>query len=134
MLGHDRARPVRVLIAEDNVGVRAALRMFLSTHADFEVIGEAGDAVAALQLARAHKPSVALVDVLLPDASGGLGLLRALVGELGIPTVAISISGEVGGSALAAGAYQFLEKDGSPERLIAALCAAAGSRQVNRDG
>jgi DNA-binding NarL/FixJ family response regulator len=134
MLGHDPARPIRVLIAEDNPRVRAALRTFLSTHPDFDVIGEAGDAVAALQLARALKPSVALVDVLLPDASDGLGLVRALAGELGIPAVAISISGEVGSSALVAGAYQFLEKDGSPERLIAALCAAAGSRQVNRDG
>ena len=128
MLGHDPARLIRVLIAEDNPGVRAALRTFLSTHPDFEVIGEAGDAVAALRFARAHKPAVALVDVLLPDSSDGLGLLRVLVGELGIPAVAISISGEVGSSALAAGAYQFLEKDGSPERLVAALVAAAGSR------
>src|SRR5262249_35504059 len=106
----------------------AALATFLSAHPDFEIVGEAGDETAALQLARAHKPIVALVDVLMPDADDGLALLRALTYDLGIPVVAISIDSRVGNSALAAGWHQFLEKDGSSERLIAALNAAAGSR------
>jgi DNA-binding NarL/FixJ family response regulator len=128
MVRHDRARPIHVLIADDNPQVRAALATFLSAHPDFQIVGEAGNEVAALQLARAHEPTVALVDVLLPEADDGLALLRALTGELGIPAVAISIHSGVGSSALAAGAYRFLEKDGSSERLIAALSAAAGSR------
>ena len=128
MTRHDSGRPVRILVAEDNPQVRAALRTFLSTHPDFEIVGEAGDAFTALQLARVHKPDVALVDVLLPDAREGLRVLRTLTGELGVPAVAFSISGGVADSALAAGAYRFLEKDGSPERLTAALSAAAGQQ------
>jgi DNA-binding NarL/FixJ family response regulator len=125
MVRQDRARPVRLLIAEDNPVVRAALRSFLSAHPGFEIIGEAADAATALRLAQTHRPDVALVDVFLPDAGEGLGVLQMLTGELCIPAVAFSISGWVGASALAAGAYKFLEKDGSLEELTAALNAAA---------
>jgi DNA-binding NarL/FixJ family response regulator len=121
--------PVRVLIAEDNPGVRAALRAFLSAHPDFEVVGDAGDATTGLDLARALRPDVALIDVCLSDARDGLDLLRAVTGDLGIPTVAISIHREVADRALDAGAHRFLEKDGSPEHLTAALIAAARSRR-----
>src|SRR5262249_55873416 len=99
MVHHDRATPIRVLIAEDIPRVRAALVTFLSAHPDFQIVGEAGDEAAALQLARAHEPTVALVDVLLPDADDGLALLRALTWELGIPAVAISIHSGVGSRA-----------------------------------
>ena len=128
MAQQDRTTPVRILVAEDNPQVRAALRSFLSADPHFEIVGEAADALAALQLARLHRPDVALVDVLLPGAQEGLHVLRILTAELGVPAVAFSISGGVGDSALAAGAYRFLEKDGSPERLTAALTAAAGQQ------
>jgi DNA-binding NarL/FixJ family response regulator len=123
--GDDRAQPVRVLVAEDDPRVRAALRAFLSASPGFEVIADAGTAAAALEMAREQSPSVALVDILLPEARDGLGLLRALTGELGIPAVAISIHGGLRSAALAAGACQFLDKDKAPEVLIAALRAAA---------
>jgi DNA-binding NarL/FixJ family response regulator len=120
----NRAAPTRVLIADHDARVRMALRTFLSAHPDFEVVGEAGSAALALALAREHRPTVALVDVLLPDASDGLDLLRTLTGELKIPVVAISLDGGMRSSALAAGAYRFLDKDGSPELLVDALLAA----------
>jgi DNA-binding NarL/FixJ family response regulator len=129
MDNQQRPEPVQVLIAEDNPGVRAALRAFLSTHSDFEVVGDAGDATTGLDLARTLQPGVALIDVCLPDARDGLDLLRAITGDLGIPAVAISIHREVADRALDAGAHRFLEKDGSPERLTAALIAAARSRR-----
>jgi DNA-binding NarL/FixJ family response regulator len=116
---------IQVLIVENDPRVLAALRTFLSSHSEFEIIGEAGDAAAALRLARSRTPAVALVDVLLPDTDDGLRLLRTLTGELGIPSVAISIDSGVRCGALAAGAYRFLEKDGLAERLTATLSAAA---------
>jgi DNA-binding NarL/FixJ family response regulator len=122
--GDERAQPVRVLVAEDDPRVRAALRAFLSASPGVEVVGAAGDAAAALELARDQGPTVALVDVLLPEAADGLALLRALTRELGIPAIAISIHGGLRSAALAAGAHQFLDKDRPPDVLLAALRSA----------
>lgn len=121
MVAGDRGRTVRVLIADDDPRVRAALRAFLSASPGVEVVDVAGDAVTALQLARERLPSVALIDLLLPDAHDGLNLLRAVTGELGIPAVAISIQGGLRGSALAAGATRFVDKASAPEVLLSAL-------------
>ncbi len=125
MTGDDRPRPVRVLIADDDPRVRAALRSFLVASPGFHVTGEAGTAETALDLAREQAPAVALVDVLLPTATDGLGLLRALADDLGIPAVAMSMRGGLRAQALAAGAYQFLDKGCPPELLLAALHATA---------
>jgi DNA-binding NarL/FixJ family response regulator len=121
----DRAEPVRVLVADDDPRVRTALRTFLSASPGFHVVGVAGNAPAALEMAREQAPSVALVDLLLPDAHDGLGLLRAVTSELRIPAIAISIDGGLRTSALAAGACRFLDKDSPPELLLTALRAAA---------
>jgi len=115
---------IRVLIVEDDRRVGAALRSFLVALSGFEVVGVATDVSTALKLAREAAPAVAIVDVLLPDARHGLGLLHTLTRELRLPAVAISIDGWVGADALAAGAHRFLDKDSAPERLPAALRAA----------
>ena len=125
MTGDDGAGAVRVLIADGDARVRTALRSFLSASPGFDVIADVGTAAAALELARQRVPAVAIVGVRLPSAPEGLSLLRAITGELRIPAVAMSIRGALRGQALAAGACQFVEKDGSPELLLAALRAAA---------
>ncbi|WP_182481075.1 response regulator transcription factor [Nocardioides immobilis] len=120
--------PIRVLIADDDHRVRIALSTLLTTSADFEVVGAAGTAAGALTLAREHRPTVALIDMHLPDPADGLGLLRAISGELHIPAIAISVDGGLANNALAAGAADFFDKDGIAERLISALRTVASSR------
>jgi DNA-binding NarL/FixJ family response regulator len=117
--------PIRVLIADDDRRVRAALSTLLTGATGFEVVGAAATAPSALTLAREHRPHVALVDMLLPDAADGLGLLRAITGELEIPAIAMSIDGGVRNRALAAGAAGFVDKDGSVEPLVSALRSVA---------
>jgi DNA-binding NarL/FixJ family response regulator len=124
VLGDDRPQSLRVLIAEDDARVRLALRTLLAASPGIDVVGDAGDAATALEMARQRGPTVAVVDVCLPDPSDGLGLLRSLTGELRIPALAISLYGGFRGSALAAGAYRFVDKDGPPELIVAALWAA----------
>ena len=118
---------VRVLIVEDDPRVRTALHSFLAASSGFEVVGVAADASTALKLAREAAPAVVIVDVLLPDARHGLGLLRTLTRELGLPSVAISIDSWVSADALAAGACRFLDKDSAPELLPAVLRAAVST-------
>jgi len=117
------ARPIAVLIADDDARVRAALRTFLSAAPDFDVVGDAGCAEAAVEIAREHEPVVALVDILMPEVSDGLGLIRTLTRELRIPAVAISMDPGVRAVAISAGATAFLSKGSPPELLLAALRA-----------
>ncbi len=121
----DTARPIGVLIADDDARVRAALRTFLSAEPDFDVVGEAGSADSAVELARTASPVVALVDILMPLAADGLRLIRTLTDELGVPAVAISMESGVRAVALGAGASAFLPKGTTPDLLLAALRAAA---------
>ena len=118
-----RREPIRVLIADDDHRVRTALSTLLTSTAGFDIVGASANTDSALTLARQHRPAVALVDVLLPEAPDGLGLLRAITDELHIPAIAMSVDGGLRNGALAAGATLFFDKDGTADLLIAALRA-----------
>lgn len=133
MVSADRGERVRVLVADDDPRVRTALRTFLSASPGFDVVGVAGTAASAVDMAREQRPNVALVDLLLPEAHDGLGVLRAVTGELRIPAIAISIEGGLRSSALAAGACHFLDKDSAPDLLLSALRAAASPQRQPQD-
>ena len=66
--------PVRVLLADDHAVLRSGLRLLLSTQDDFEVVGEAGSGIEALELAASQQPDLILLDLSMP----GLGGLEAL--------------------------------------------------------
>lgn len=125
MTGDDTAEVIRVLIADGDARVRIAVRIFLTASPGFDVVAEADSAAAALELAREHAPTVVIVGDGLPGASAGLSLLNAITSELHIPAVVMSMRGGLRGQALAAHACQFVEKDGSPDLLLAALRTAA---------
>jgi two-component system response regulator DesR len=122
-------QPIRVLIAEDDNRVRAALRAFLMSHPRIVVVADARRAAEALAHAREHVPDVALVDVYLPAMADGLGLLQALSEDLGLTVVAMSIDAAAREHALGAGATHFLEKAKVPDELLDVL-EGCGPRQM----
>jgi two-component system, NarL family, response regulator NreC len=61
---------IRVLLVDDHAVVRSGLRRVLAAEEDSEVVAEAGDMRNAVFEARAHKPDVIVMDVVMPDASG----------------------------------------------------------------
>jgi len=63
-------RQIRVLIVDDHAVVRSGLRTILETEPDIEVIGEAGDGHAALELAQELLPDVVLMDINMGDWDG----------------------------------------------------------------
>ncbi|MGJ3241096.1 MAG: response regulator [Anaerolineae bacterium] len=64
------ARTIRILIADDHSVVRAGLRSLLEHQGHFRVIAEAGTGEDAIQLAKEHRPDVAVLDIRMPGVSG----------------------------------------------------------------
>jgi two-component system response regulator DesR len=115
---------IRLLVADDDARVRAALGQTIALEAGLVVVASAASAAAALVLAERTGPSVALVDVLLPDEAAGLALVHSLARRPGCAVVAISVRGGLCRAALAAGAVAFAEKD-DIDTVLAAVRAAA---------
>ena len=112
---------MRVLLADDELRVRSALRLLLEQTAGIEVVGEAGSGEGLAYFARATCPDVALLDwELAPE--GGLPVLRALrATRPGLVIVALSSRPEAKQEALAAGADAFVDKSGTPEGVLSAI-------------
>ncbi|MEU7862962.1 response regulator transcription factor [Nonomuraea sp. NPDC049141] len=119
---------IRVLLADDEVMIRAGVRAILTTDPDIDVVAEAGDGREAIELTLAHRPDVALLDIRMPILDGlaaGAEITRTA------PTVAVAILTTFGEDAYLAralddGARGFLLKSGDPRELIAGVHAVAG--------
>ena len=61
---------IRVLIVDDHAVVRSGLRLLLAAEDDLEPVGEAGSARDAIFQARALKPDVILLDIVMPEQTG----------------------------------------------------------------
>jgi DNA-binding NarL/FixJ family response regulator len=123
--------PVRVLIADDQDLVRIGLRTLLTGEDGLTVVAEAADGLAAVALAREHRPDVVLMDVRMPGIDGIEATRRiAADATLGGTRVIVLTTFEVDAyvfDALRHGASGFLTKDTRPAELIRAIrLVAAG--------
>lgn len=110
--------PIRVGIADDNAVVRLGIRSLLGTADDVVVVGEAGDGVAAVALAKAKKPDVMLLDVRMPRQDGVVSA-REVAQYSSVLMLTYSESPEVIAAAVQAGALGYLVHGNfSEEELI----------------
>ena len=86
--------PIRIVIADDHPLFRDGLRNLLGSDPEFQVIGEAGDALAAVDVVRNLQPDILLLDLAMPKASG-LETLRLLAGD-NLPTRVIVLTAAIG--------------------------------------
>jgi CheY-like chemotaxis protein len=119
---------IRVLVVDDDPRVLQAIGHTVMLEADMVTVGEAADARTALSIAQHVRPSVALVDVLLPDEVTGLALVRALNQLPGCAVVAMSVRSGMRDASRAAGAVAFAEKGGDIDALLHAVRVAAAPR------
>jgi DNA-binding NarL/FixJ family response regulator len=120
---------IRIIIADDQAVVRSGFRAILEDEPDLEVVGDAADGIAAVEVARSRSADVVLMDVRMPRLDG-LQATRRLAGpgvEDPIDVIVVTtfdLDDYVFG-ALRAGAAGFLLKDASPETLVTAIRAVA---------
>ena len=116
--------PVRVLIVDDDRRVRQSLSGLIALRDGVEVVGTAPDSQHALELVQTESPDTVLLDLRLPEADDGLGLLALIHRDWpAIRIVAMSVQTSLRSAALAAGAVAFIPKGGQPEAIGDALVA-----------
>jgi DNA-binding NarL/FixJ family response regulator len=120
---------IRVLLADDQVLVRAGFRLLLESAGDIAVIGEAANGGVAVALAREHAPDVVLMDLHMPEVDG-VTATRLIAGDPGLATTRVIAlttfdDDETVYAALRAGASGFLVKDVEPDELLQAVRVVA---------
>ncbi len=116
---------IRLLIVDDQELVRIGFRLFLETHEDLHVVGEAADGREALERAQALRPDVILMDIRMPNMDGIEAIARLVEMQLDPPPRVLVLTtfdlDEYVFGALRAGAAGFLLKDAPRERLVEAI-------------
>jgi DNA-binding NarL/FixJ family response regulator len=125
---------IRIVLADDQALVRAGFRSLLDAQEGIEVVGEAGDGEAAVELAASLKPDVVLMDIRMPVLDG-LEATRRIAGRTGLEGVRIVILttfelDEYVFEAVRGGASGFLVKDTEPVELIRAVRVVAGGEAL----
>lgn len=123
-----------VLLVDSNCLLREGLRSLLSAGDQFEVIGEAGDGMAALQGALAHAPDLMLVDSQLPGLCGieTVAQIKRRRPSIRVVMLTDSTTDDCVRGSLRAGADGYVLKSASFDELLAALrSVAAGKRYLS---
>ena len=114
---------IRVVLVDDQALFRAGIRMLVSSQPDLDVVGEAGDGREAIDLVRATKPDVVLMDIRMP-VMDGLTATAEILAQPDPPRVVMLTTfdlDEAAARAIRQGASGFLLKDADPEFLLAAI-------------
>jgi len=125
-------RPVRIVLVDDDALVRAGLRLMLDGAQGITVVAEAADGAQVPAVLDAHPADVVLMDLRMPGVDG-IAATRQVRSRPQAPAVVVlttfDTAEEVGG-ALRAGAAGYLLKDMPPQRIAAAVLAAAAGEPV----
>ncbi|NJI60623.1 MULTISPECIES: response regulator [Microbacterium] len=114
---------IRVVLVDDQALFRAGIRMLVASQPDLEVVGEAGNGQEALEVVRATRPDVVLMDIRMP-VMDGLTATAEILTRPEPPRIVMLTTfdlDEAAARAIRQGASGFLLKDADPEFLLAAI-------------
>ena len=116
---------LRLLLADDHKLMRQGLRHILESHSELDVVAEASSGIDAVELAREHKPDVAIVDIAMKELNGIEATAQILIHS---PHTAVLILSMYSDEryvlrAVKAGARGYVLKNSAGEELIRAIYA-----------
>jgi NarL family two-component system response regulator LiaR len=123
---------IRVILIDDHEMVRMGLSAYLATQSDIEVVGEASDGKAGVQLAIEKKPDVILMDLLM-EGMDGIQATREIMKVLPTPKIIVLTSfldDDKVYPALEAGALSYLLKTSRADKIASAIRSAAKGESV----
>ncbi|MEU1514636.1 response regulator transcription factor [Streptomyces sp. NPDC005811] len=125
---------IRVLLTDDQALLRATFRILIDSCADMEVIAEAGDGAEAVELARALRPDLVLMDIRMPGTDG-LAATAAVCADPALSDTRVLILttfeiDEYVAGALRAGASGFLGKDVTADALLDGIRTVAAGESL----
>lgn len=134
--GSGPAEPIRVVLVDDQELFRAGVAVVIGAQPDLEVVGQAADGRAGLEVIARTRPDVVLMDVRMPRLSG-VEATRELFAASGFagprPRVVLLTTFEMdqaAADAIRLGASGFLLKDTAPELLCSAIRAVHRGNEV----
>jgi DNA-binding NarL/FixJ family response regulator len=123
---------IKVVVADDQTAVREGLALMLSLLDDVEVVGEAADGDAALEMVARHHPDVVLMDLRMPRRDGVEATRQIRAEHPGTRVVVLTTFADDEHilAALQAGALGYLTKDAGRVQIAQAIRAAATGQSV----
>lgn len=119
---------VRILIADDHAIVRSGLRVLLSSHPEFTVVGEANDGREAVQRALDLEPDLVIMDLSMPPGLDGISAtihLKKADPDIGVLILTMHDDEEYAYRVLQAGASGYIVKNALETELISAIRAVS---------
>lgn len=136
MVGAAAPHKVTVVVADDHPLFREGVVRALASSGSVDVVGEADDGTAALELIKAHLPDVALLDYRMPGMDGAQ--VAAEMRNLELPSRALLLSAHdesaIVYQALQQGAAGFVLKDSTRSEIVSAVLDCAQGRDVVAPG
>lgn len=121
---------IRIVLADDHVVVRSALRMLLDAEPGLEVVAEAGDVDGAIRYLRGHKPEVLILDLNMPGRASLEALPDIAEASPGTRVVVLTMQSEpaFAREAMQAGVLGYILKEAADAELVKAVRLAAQGR------
>lgn len=118
---------ISLILADDHAVVRSGLRMLLEAQPDIEIVAEAESGVEAIEQVRAHRPTVILMDIQMPEITGieATKEIRKFAPETAILALTMHEDDQYFFEMLQAGASGYVPKRAAPDELLRAIRTVA---------